>query len=343
MRLDAFLEGWNATPHGQAMYQRVTDLYPICRSITGDGFRETLRRLLPEVPLQLHEVPTGTRVFDWTVPKEWNVREAWIKDSRGEKVVDFARHNLHLLNYSVPFCGSLTLEELRPHLYTLPDRPDWIPYRTSYYKEDWGFCLSQRQLDALTEGRYEVLIDSSLADGHLTYGECFLPGEEREEVLVSCHACHPSLANDNLSGVALTSALVSTLRQLERRWSYRFLFVPGTIGPIVWLARNDERTEKIRAGLVVACVGDRGASTSREPDVAIPSSTARQNTSCVTSAATRSSKTSRPTVTTSGSTARLASICPSARCGELRTGATRSTTPRPTICRWCEPTALPSL
>jgi aminopeptidase-like protein len=259
MRLEVFLQGWDPASHGQAMYQRVTDLYPICRSITGNGFRETLRRLHPDVPLQLHEVPTGTRVFDWTVPKEWNVQEAWIKDSRGEKVVDFARHNLHLLNYSVPFCGTLTLEELRPHLYTLPDRPDWIPYRTSYYKEDWGFCLSQRQLDAMTEGSYEVLVDTSLADGHLTYGECLLPGEETDEVLVSCHACHPSLANDNLSGVALTSALVSILSRLERRWSYRFLFVPGTIGPIVWLARNDERTEKIRAGLVVACVGDPGS------------------------------------------------------------------------------------
>ena len=258
MRLEQFLETFDPGAYGEAMHRRAAELYPLCRSITGDGIRETLRRLGPDIGLEIHEVPTGTQVFDWTVPREWNIREAWIKDSKGRKVVDFARSNLHVLNYSIPFRGTVSVEELRKHVFTRPDRPDWIPYRTSYYKEAWGFCMTHRQLEALTESAYDVCIDSTLRDGHLSYGECFLPGAERDEVLFSCHACHPSLCNDNLSGITLAAALASILKGVERRYSYRFLFVPGTIGPITWLARNEDKVGRIRHGLVIACVGDPG-------------------------------------------------------------------------------------
>jgi aminopeptidase-like protein len=208
--------------------------------------------------LIIHEVPSGAEVFDWTVPREWNIRDAYIKDAAGARVVDFRRSNLHVVNYSVPVCRRMSLEELRPHLFTLPDRPEWIPYRTSYYTDSWGFCLSQRQLDALPEGEYEVCIDSSLEPGSLTYGEVFLPGESADEVIISCHVCHPSLANDNLSGVAIAAYLARHLRQVALRYSYRFLFIPGTIGSITWLARNESIVPRIRHGLVLACLGDAG-------------------------------------------------------------------------------------
>lgn len=246
---------------GDAMHGLIRELYPICRSITGDGLRETLRRIGARIPLALHEVPTGTRVFDWTVPREWNIRDAWIKNDRGERVVDFRRSNLHVLNYSVPVRASMTLAELRPRLFTLPKQPDWIPYRTSYYEENWGFCLSQRQLDAMPEGNYEVVIDSTLADGHLTYGECLLRGKTRDEVLVFTHVCHPSLCNDNLSGVALAVALVQSLADRSRRYSYRFVFAPATIGSITWLSRNENLLPRIKHGLVLACMGDPGRLT----------------------------------------------------------------------------------
>jgi aminopeptidase-like protein len=250
-----------AEPVGQKLYDCVADLYPICRSITGDGVRETLRRLQAVTPLTVHEVPSGTAVFDWTVPREWNVRDAYVKNAQGERVVDFRRSNLHVVNYSVPIRARLSLEELRPHLFTLPDRPEWIPYRTSYYAENWGFCMSQRQLEALAEGEYEVCIDSSLEPGSLTYGECYLPGESTDEVVISCHVCHPSLANDNLSSIAIAAHLAQRLAGLALRYSYRFLFIPGTIGSITWLARNDSVVPKIRHGLVLACLGDPGRFT----------------------------------------------------------------------------------
>jgi aminopeptidase-like protein len=261
MSISELLTSLDTSAVGQALYDCVLDLYPICRSITGDGVRETLRRLQQLAPLTVHEVATGTPVFDWIVPREWNVRDAYVKSSRGERVIDFRRSNLHLVNYSIPVHRRMSLDELRPHLFTLPERPEWIPYRTSYYTENWGFCLSQRQLDALVDGEYEVCIESSLEPGSLTYGECYLPGETTDEVLISCHVCHPSLANDNLSGIAIAAHLALCLAQVSRRYSYRFLFIPGTIGSITWLARNESVVPKIRHGLVLATLGDTGRLT----------------------------------------------------------------------------------
>lgn len=248
---------------GEELHALVEELYPVCRSITGDGVRETLRRLGERIPLQVREVPTGTEVLDWTVPREWNVREAWIRGPDGEKVVDVADHTLHLVSYSVPVHRRMSLEELGPKLHTLPEQPDLIPYRTSYYTEDWGFCLRHETLEGLDEGEYEVRVDTTLEDGHLTYGECFLPGATDEEVLVSAHCCHPSLANDNLSGLAVATALARELAGREdRRFGYRFVFVPGTIGSITWLARNEGgAVDRVRHGLVLTGVGDAGAPT----------------------------------------------------------------------------------
>ena len=248
----------NSPELGQLIYSFVSELYPICRSITGNGLRETLRHIEEKIPLQIHEVPSGTPVFDWTIPREWNVRDAYVKNSRGQRVIDFQQSNLHVVNYSVPIRKKLSLPELKEHLHALPDHPDWIPYRTSYYRETWGFCISQRELDALPEDEYEAVIDSSLEDGHLSYGELLLEGETPEEILVSTHCCHPSLCNDNLSGIAVAAFLLQTLSQQPRRYSYRFLFIPGTIGSITWLSRNENCVPRIKHGLVLACVGDPG-------------------------------------------------------------------------------------
>jgi aminopeptidase-like protein len=246
---------------GSEAYRVIEDLYPICRSITGDGLRSTLRYLQNDVPLELVEVPTGTEVFDWTVPREWNIKDAYVADSTGARVIDFAKSNLHVVNYSVPVRQTMSLAELRPYLHTLPEHPDLIPYRTSYYKEAWGFCLAHSDLLAVEDGEYEVCIDSSLEDGHLTYGELVLKGETDDEVLISSHACHPSLANDNLSGLAVASRLAKYLGPLALRYSYRFVFAPGTIGAITWLARNQASTSRIKHGLVLTGLGDPGPST----------------------------------------------------------------------------------
>lgn len=246
---------------GAGMHAFIADLFPICRSITGEGVRETIRRIGCRIPLEVSEVPSGTAVLDWTVPREWNIRDAYVADRTGTRVIDFTRSNLHVVGYSIPFRGRLALDSLREHLHTLPGHPDWIPYRTSYYSESWGFCLSQRQLEAMAEGEYEVCIDSSLRDGSLTYAECHLPGTTQDEVLFSCHICHPSLADDNLSGVAVCTFLAERLKAIERRYSYRFLFVPGTIGALTWLARNEALLGRIRHGLVLACVGDAASFT----------------------------------------------------------------------------------
>ncbi|MGH7929235.1 MAG: DUF4910 domain-containing protein, partial [Candidatus Binatia bacterium] len=230
------------------MHALMGDLFPICRSITGDGQRRTLEILRRTIDLTIHEVPSGTAVFDWTVPREWNIRDAYIKDARGRKLVDFRDSNLHVMSYSVPVHARLSLDELKKHLFSLPEHPESIPYRTSYYNENWGFCLSHNQFLALQEGEYEVFIDSSLKQGSLTYGEYFVQGESREEILISCHICHPSLANDNLSGIAVATFLARWVNALPRRYSYRFLFTPGTIGSITWLALNQDKLSRIRGG-----------------------------------------------------------------------------------------------
>jgi aminopeptidase-like protein len=248
----------NPVTVGEQLHRFAADLYPICRSITGDGIRRTLEAIQKRVPLKISEVPTGTEVFDWIVPKEWNIRDAYIKDASGRRVVDFQRSNLHVLNYSIPVRVTMPLIKLKQHLFTLPKQPNLIPYRTSYYKETWGFCLSHNQMLSLVDGDYEVCIDSTLADGHLTYAEYYVPGRSADEVLISTHVCHPSLANDNLSGLTVATALAEFLSGRDLRYSYRFLFVPGTIGAITWLACNRESVGRIRHGLVLTGIGDAG-------------------------------------------------------------------------------------
>ncbi|RJQ42909.1 MAG: DUF4910 domain-containing protein [Nitrospiraceae bacterium] len=236
-------------------------LFPICRSITGNGSRESLNIIREHIPITLHEVPSGTKVFDWTVPKEWNIRDAYVKNSKGEKVIDFRESNLHIMGYSIPVHERMPLSELKKHLHTLPDHPDWIPYRTSYYRENWGFCLTHRKFMELKEDTYEIYIDSTLEDGYLTYGEYYLKGQTPDEVLLSCHTCHPSLCNDNVSGMVLTTLLGRHLSSLSLRYSYRILFIPGTIGSITWLSLNEDVVKYIKHGLVVTCAGDPGMST----------------------------------------------------------------------------------
>jgi aminopeptidase-like protein len=257
---------------GRALHNQVVELYPLFRSITGEGLRETLRWVAGRIPLEIHEVPTGTTVLDWTIPREWSVREAYIKGPAGERVVDFRDLNLHLMSYSVPVTASMSLAELQEHLHSQPDNPDVVPYRSSFYTESWGFCLTHRQRMSLEEGTYEVRIDSTLTDGALSYGECVLPGETAEEVLISTHVCHPSLANDNLSGIVVATKLAQLLSNLPHRYTYRFVFVPATIGAITWLARNEETIGRIKHGLVLASVGDAGPLTykrSRRSDTEI--------------------------------------------------------------------------
>jgi len=246
---------------GASMYELVAELYPICRSITGDGVRQTLAVIQRHTPLTIHEVPSGTRVFDWTVPKEWNIRDAFIARTTGERLIDFKSSSLHVVNYSVAVKKRVSRDELLAHVHTLPEHPEWIPYRTSYYEESWGFCLSHKDSLNLTDDEYDVCIDASLEPGALTYGEAFLRGATSDEVLFTCHVCHPSLANDNLSGIAVLTFLARHLATRVRHYSYRFLFIPATIGAITWLARNEQRVNDIKHGLVVAGVGNAAPTT----------------------------------------------------------------------------------
>ncbi len=247
---------------GLDLHELITELYPICRSITGNGVRESLKILQNHIPVKMFEVPSGTPVFDWIVPQEWNIREAYVKNSQGEKIIDFRKSNLHVLNYSIPIHQKVSLQELKEHLFSIPEHPEWIPYRTSYYRENWGFCLSHHELQSLEEDEYEVFIDSSLEKGSLTYGEYYLPGQHQDEIILSCHHCHPSLCNDNLSGMAVTAFVARYLTTLtERQYSYRFLFIPGTIGSITWLCLNQQKTQYIKHGLVISGVGDSGTIT----------------------------------------------------------------------------------
>jgi aminopeptidase-like protein len=254
------LDGFDAPAAGASIFGFAERAFPICRSITGDGVRQTLGLLAEIVPgLERREVPTGTQVFDWQVPREWNVTRAFLVDPEGRKRADFADSNLHLLNYSVPVDRTMPLAELRPHLYSLPARPAAIPYRTSYFKEHWGFCLAHQELESLPEGDYRVVIESRLEPGHLTYGELFLPGELPDTVLLSAHLCHPSLANDNLSALGVLAHLGALLSSLpSRRYGYRLVFAPGTVGAITWLAQNEAAARRIRHGLVAANLGDGG-------------------------------------------------------------------------------------
>ena len=253
---------WTAAPDpaevGAELHALIGELMPLPRSLTGDGVRATFDVLDRIVALDRVEVPTDTPVYDWTIPREWNIREAWLAGPDGRRVVDFADSTLHVLGYSVPVQATMPLHELRPHLFTDPARPDVTPFRTSYHNENWGFCLPHRTLEELEDGEYEAFIDSSLEDGRLTYAEVTLPGAEPEEVLISTYVCHPQMANDNLSGVVVAAVLARTLQAMSLRLSYRFLFSPATIGPLTWLARNEDRLGLVRAGLVVSCVGDAG-------------------------------------------------------------------------------------
>ncbi len=250
-----------AAGDGHALHAFASQLYPICRSITGDGVRQTLDLIGRRIELKRHEVATGTRVFDWEVPLEWNIEDACVLGPDGERIADFHAHNLHIVSYSEPMQRALTLDELRPHLYSLPAHPDWIPYRTSYYRRHWGFCVADRALQALRPGNYQVRIDSSLAPGSLSYAECVIPGRSRHEILFFTHVCHPSLANDNTSGMAIATFLAAWIGSQPRRYSYRFVFAPGTIGSLCWLSRNQQRLKHVRHGLVLGLLGDPGALT----------------------------------------------------------------------------------
>ena len=246
--------------HGISRTEDVCDkLYPICRSITGDGVRQTLAILQDICPaLQIHEVPTGKQVFDWTVPKEWRIRDAWIKDASGRKIIDFKKNNLHVVGYSTPVDKIVPLKELKQILYTQPEQPDVIPYVTSYYKERYGFCMAEEQKNSLAEGMYHIYIDSELFAGSLTYGEIILPGESKKEIFLSTYICHPSMANNELSGPAVTIFLAAWLQSLkQRRYTYRFIFIPETIGAIVYLSQHlSELQQNVNAGFNVSCVGD---------------------------------------------------------------------------------------
>ncbi len=246
---------------GRHMYRLIERLFPICRSITGSGVRKTLDIIGEDLNLHRSEVATGTPAFDWTVPNEWNIRDAWIKDPSGCKIVDFQQSNLHVVSYSTPVKGRFTLKELQAHLHSDAENPEWTPYRTSYYKTTWGFCLPHRQLESLTEGDYEVFIDSDLEPGSMSYAECVFPGASPLEIVLFAHTCHPSLCNDNLSGLSILVELGKYLRQCQLNFTYRLVFAPATIGSILWLSRNEARLQSVKGGLIVSVAGDPGSVT----------------------------------------------------------------------------------
>lgn len=282
-----------AIPGGR-IYDLASRLYPIGRSITGEGVRTTLHVLSAHLPLTVHEVPSGTEVLDWTVPPEWNVREAYVADSTGRRVIDLANHSLHVVGYSSPVRRRMPLAELAPHLHTLPGQPELIPYRTSYYTPAWGFCLSETTRQSMRDDTYDVVVDATLAPGSLSYGEYVHQGKSDEEVLLSAHICHPSLANDNCSGLAVLALLAEAMRGIQTRLTFRFLLAPGTIGAIAWLAGNRDRLGKIRHGLTVSNVGDGGGPTYKR---------SRRGDACVDRAAAH-------VLTASGMTPRLLDFSP---------------------------------
>ena len=243
---------------GECIYNLIKELFPICRSITGNGVRQSLKILNKIFPLEMHEIPSGINVFDWKIPNEWIIRDAYIKDMYGNKIVDFKESNLHVINYSKPIKGLFSADELKKHIFTIPNNPFWIPYKTSYYYKEWGFCLPYNIFQTLDGAQYEAVIDSEFKNGSLSYGELILPGSSDKEFLLSSYICHPSMCNDNLSGPAMLIYLASILSKMPRNLTYRFLFVPETIGAIAWLATHQDELNKISHGLVVTCVGDRG-------------------------------------------------------------------------------------
>jgi aminopeptidase-like protein len=231
-------------------------LYPLCRSIAGPALRQSFDLIERWIPLRRTEVPSGTKVYDWEAPREWHVRDAYIADTNGRRLIDWRRHNLHVVNYSVPVRATMSLHELEPHLHSLPDRPDWIPYRTSYYREDWGFCVSHRDREVIGPGPFEVVIDAEHRDGSLTYAECIVPGSGPDFAVVYVHSCHPSLANDNLSGIVVAAALADALRREAPRRTWRIVFGAGTIGSLAWLSRNEANLPRLRAGFTLGLLGD---------------------------------------------------------------------------------------
>ena len=256
---------WSTVPEpdaiGADLHSLMRELFPIPRSLTGDGVRSTLAVIGRDLPLDIVELPTGTRVFDWTLPREWNVRAAWVEGPDGRRIIDVADSPLHLLGYSVPVDTVVDREELLEHIYTDPRDPHVVPYRTSYWSERWGFCTTQRQADSLPEGSYHVVVDATLDDGHVTYGEVSLEGEHDDVFLLSTTICHPALANDNLSGIVLLAGLARILAEQRLRHSFRLLWSPGTIGPLCWLHTNPEAIPHVKHGFAVSCVGDPGPLT----------------------------------------------------------------------------------
>ena len=251
----------NFSEIGNEMYELICKLFPIFRSITGDGVRDTLKIIKEIIPIEIFEIESKTKVFDWEIPKEWNIKDAWIKDASGKKIIDIQKSNLHIVSYSIPIHKKIKFDELRKHLHYLKEQPNMIPYKTSYYKETWGFCLTYNQYKTLKNEEYEIFINSKLDHGSLTYGEFFIKGKKDDEVLITCYVCHPSMCNDNLSGISLVTYLAKKISSLETRYSYRFLFIPETIGAITWLSLNENKTSQIKQGLVATCLGDGGIST----------------------------------------------------------------------------------
>lgn len=245
---------------GLELYNLVVRLFPICRSITGNGVRQTLTILSELIPISIYEVPTGTKVFDWIVPKEWNIIDAYVIDPSGNKIIDFKTNNLHILGYSIPINEEIELDELQNHLFSMEEMPEAIPYMTSYYADNWGFCISDIQRKSLLPGKYKIFIDSSLNNGHLTYGEIMLPGKIKKEILISTYICHPSLANNELSGPVVTTYIAKWLNSLDRKYTYRIIFIPETIGSLTYISRNFLSLKKnVIAGFNVTCIGDNNS------------------------------------------------------------------------------------
>lgn len=283
--------GGAAPSLGARIHAMATELFPVCRSLAGPGLRTTLDMIEKRIALKRIETPSGAPAHDWSTPREWRVREAWIRDPAGRTLLDFSDCNLHVLNYSAPIRGRMSLASLRPHIFTLPEQPDLIPYRTSYYEERWGFCMRHADFERLpVEGAYEICIDSEHVTGAMSHGEHLIRGRTEREFVLTAHICHPSLANDNCSGIAVLAELARTLAGRDLHWSYRFIFAPATIGALAWLARNPATVDRIDHGLVVSCLGDGGGPNykrSRRGDAPIDRAMAHVMAGAGPSAATR--------------------------------------------------------